>query len=243
MDLPRLMSHVAAMAAPRPWTVFRPGPLTQRSEHLWTVDDDVPGLPGATRRMSVLKRPDGTLSFFNAVPLPDAGLEQVRALGRPAHLIVPNVLHALDAAGFVSTLGVTAWAPDVSVPALSARFPCQPISAFPVADDLRFFTVEGFVTKELVLLADRTLFTADLVTNSPHGRGVTGVLMRLVGFTGPEPRLRFPVRQRVQRDRAAVRALLTELAALPGVDRLVPTHGTIVEGDVGGVLRKVAAEI
>lgn len=242
MDRTRQLSHVAPMAA-SPWRVFRPGPLTQRAPRVWTVDDDVPGLPGATRRMSVVTRPDGTLLFFNAVPLPDASLEQVRALGRPAHLIVPNVLHALDAASFVSTLGVTAWAPDVAVPTLAARFPCQPISAFPAGDDLRFFTVEGFSTKELVMLADATLFTADLVTNSPHGRGFTGMLMRMVGFTGPEPRLPFPVRQRVQRDRAAVRALLTELAALPGVERLVPTHGTIVEGDVGGALRRVAAEI
>lgn len=237
------LSHVARMPAPRPWTVNRPGPLTQRSPSLWTVDDDVPGLPGATRRMSVLRQSDGGLVFFNAVPVSDAALEQLRALGRPAHLLLCNQFHALDAAAFVERLGVKAWAPDVAVPRLSDRVACQPISAFPAHDGLRVFTVEGFVTKEFALLADGTLFTGDLVTNAPHGPGVMGLLMRLVGFTGPAPKLPKPVRSRVQRDREAVKAVLLELAALPGLTRLVPSHGTIIEGDVSGVLRQVAGAI
>ncbi|MBM4778915.1 MAG: hypothetical protein GQE15_14515 [Archangiaceae bacterium] len=231
------------MAAPRPWTVHHPRPLTQRSPSLWTVDDDVPGLPGADRRMSVIRRSDGSLVFFNAIPLPEAALEQVKALGTPAHLLLPNHFHALDAAAFAERLGVTAWAPDVAVPVLRERVACQPISAFPSGPDLRLFAVDGFATKELVLVARETLFTADLVTNSPHGAGVMGLVMRLIGFTGPSPKLPKPVRRRVQRDREAVKALLLELAALPGLTRLVPSHGTIVEGDVGAVLRQVAAEI
>lgn len=231
------------MTAPRPWTVYRPGPLTQRSPSVWTVDDDVPGLPGADRRMSVIRRADGSLVFFNAVPVPDAVLEQIKALGRPAHLLLANQFHALDAAAFVERLSVTAWAPDVGVAALASRVACKPVSAFPTGPDLRFFTVEGFVTKEFVLLAGDTLFTADLVTNAPHGRGLMGLVMRLVGFTGPTPKLPKPVRRRVQRDREAVKAMLLELASLPGVTRLIPSHGGFVEGDVAGVLRQVAAEL
>ncbi|MBL8924575.1 MAG: hypothetical protein JNJ54_37340 [Myxococcaceae bacterium] len=230
------------MSSPRPWTVFRPGPLTQRGHAVWTVDDDVPGLPGATRRMSVIRRPSGDLVFFNAVPVPEASLEALKAIGRPAHLLVPNVFHALDVPAFIQRLGVTAWVPDVSTAALSGRFPCRPVSAFPKDEGLRLFTVEGFKTKEIVLVAERTLFTGDLVTNSPHGKGAAGFLMRVVGFTGPEPKLPFPVRQRVQTDRQAVKALLATLAALE-LDRLVPTHGAVVDGDVAGSLRKVAAGI
>lgn len=230
------------MSQPRPWTVYRPGPLTQRAPAVWTVDDDVPGLDGATRRMSVIRRPSGELVFFNAVPVPDASLDQLRTLGRPAHLIVPNALHAIDVAAFVEKLGVTAWVPDVATSALSARFPCRPASAFPTDEGLRLFSVAGFKTKELVLVAERTLFTGDLVTNAPHGPGVMGFLMRVVGFTGPEPKLPFPVRQRVQTDRRAVKELLMTLAGLE-LERLVPSHGALVEGDVAGVLRKVAADI
>lgn len=209
---------------------------------MWTVDDDVPGLPGATRRMSVVLRPSGELVFFNAVPVPDVTLDQLRALGRPAHLLVPNQFHTIDVAAFIDRLGVTAWVPDVATPVLSARFPCRPASAFPKDEGLRLFTVVGFRTKELALVAERTLFTGDLVTNAPHGPGLMGLVMRVAGFTGPEPTLPYPVRRRVQTDRQAVRELLLTLAGLE-LERLVPTHGAIVEGDVAGVLRKVAAAL
>ena len=47
--------------------------------------------------MTVLRQGDGTLLFYDAVPVDDATLEQLRALGRPAVLIVPNQYHSLDA--------------------------------------------------------------------------------------------------------------------------------------------------
>jgi len=243
MDTTALLPHDPRMAAPRPWTVHRAGPLTPLGPSLWTVDDEVPGLPGATRRMSVLRRPSGELIFFNAVPVPDAILDKLSTLGRPTHVLLANQFHALDAAAFAARLGVTAWAPDVAVPRLAERLACRPISAFPIGDDLKVFTVEGFKTRELVLFANGTLFTGDLVTNAPHGSGAAGLLMRLVGFTGPSPKLPTPVRRRVERDRASVKALLLELAALPGLTRLVPSHGLVMDVDVAPALRRIAADL
>ncbi len=231
------------MATSRPWTVFRPGPLTQRDEHLWTIDDDVPGLPGATRRMTVLKRPDGTLLFYNAIPVPDATLEQLRALGTPAVLIVPNQFHALDVAAFAHRLGLTAYCPDVAVTPLAERLACKPMDAFPADPSLRFFKVEGFRTHEVVLVSGKTLIVADLLTNAPHGKGVMGFMMKLVGFTGPEPKLPRPVRKRVGRDLGAVRALMNELAALEGLERIIPSHGSIIETGGREALRAVAATL
>jgi hypothetical protein len=229
--------------APRPWTVFHPQPLVQRSPTLWTVEDQVPGLPGATRTMTVARRDDGTLLFFNAIPLPDATLKEVEALGRPAALLVPNALHSLDAGPFTQRLGLTAYAPAVAVEALAPRVTCRPIAELPPGADVQVFTVEGFKTKEVVLRVRDTLVVADVVTNSPHGSGLNGLLMRLVGFTGPAPRLPWPVRQRVQQDADAVRALLEQLASLPGITRLVPSHGPVVEQGVAAALRAVAASL
>lgn len=229
--------------APRPWLVHRPGPLTQRAPHVWTIDDDVPGLPGATRRMSIVRRSDGTLLFFNAVPVPDETLQAIRALGRPAQLIVPNALHAIDAASFAQKLDVTAYAPEVAVPVLASRLACRPISQLPKDDGLRVFTVEGFRTKELALLAGDTLLVCDLVTNAPHGRGFIGLMMRLVGFTGPEPKLPKPVRSRVEVDVSAVKRLLVELADQPGLTRIIPSHGGLIETDAPGTLRRVASSL
>jgi hypothetical protein len=230
-----------ATSAPRPWTVFHPQPLVQRAPNLWTVEDQVPGLAGATRTMTVVRRDDGTLLFFNAIPVPDATLTAIQALGRPTALVVPNALHSLDAGAFTARLALTAYAPALALEALAPRVACRPISELPAGPDVRVFTVEGFKTKEIVLLVRDTLVIADLVTNAPHGHGFNGFMMRLVGFTGPAPRLPWPVRKRVQTDAVAVRALLTQLASLPGVTRLIPSHGPVVEQGVAAALEVVAA--
>jgi hypothetical protein len=191
--------------------------------------------------MSIVRRSDGALLFFNAVPVPEDTLQAIRALGRPAQLIVPNAFHAIDAAAFAQKLDVTPYAPAVAIPLLAARLTCRPIGELPTDDAQRVFTVEGFRTKEVAVLAGDSLLVCDLVTNSPHGRGVVGLFMRLVGFTGTEPKLPKPVRTRVEVDVGAVKQLLTELAALPGLARIVPTHGAVIEADPAGVLLRIAA--
>lgn len=228
------------MATSRPWTVNRPGPLTQVDERLWTIEDDVPGLNGAHRRMSVVKRADGTLLFYNAIPLADDVLAQVRALGTPAQLIIPNQFHALDAAAFTHRLGLTAWAPAVAVEKLAPQLTCKPITELPLEPGMRVFSVDGFKTHEAVLVVGPTLIVGDLLTNAPHEPGFLGLLMRLVGFTGPGPRLPFPVRKRVGQDLAAVRALMNELAALEGLTRIIPSHGDLIETNAAEALRAVA---
>lgn len=228
----------------RPWTVNRPGPLVARADGVWTVDDEVPGLPGAGRRMSVVRRSDGTLLLYNAIPVPEETLSRLRALGAPAQLILPNQFHALDAAAFVEKLGLTAFAPEVAL----ARFAehglaCRPIGELPTDPALRWLTVEGFRTREVVLLAHGCLMVGDLVTAVPHGRGFVNLMMRLVGFTGPEPKLPRPVRARVARDTEAVRALLNQLADQPGLVRLIPSHGLVWEKGVPAALREVARSL
>ena len=228
------------MATSRPWTVYRPGPLTQRDEGLWTIDDDIPGIPGGTRRMTVVKRLDGSLLFYNAVPVDEATLAQLRALGTPAQLIVPNRFHAMDAPAFTHRLGLTAYCPDVSVQPLTSLLRCQPISALPLDASVRLFRVDGFSTHEAVVVTGKSLLVADMLTNAPHVPGFAGLLMRLVGFTGPEPKLPKPVRRRIGRDLRAVAGLMNELAAVEGLSRIIPTHGTIIESNGPAVLRAVS---
>ncbi len=228
------------MATSRPWTVYRPGPLTQRDEGLWTIDDDIPGIPAGTRRMSVVKRLDGSLLFYNAVPMDEPTLTQVRALGTPAQLIIPNRFHALDAPAFAHRLGLTTYCPDVAVQPLASLLNCQPITALPLDASVRLFRVDGFTTHEAVIVTGKTLLVADLLTNAPHVPGLKGLVMRLVGFTGPAPKLPRPVQKRVGRDLRAVAGLMNELAAVEGLSRIIPTHGLIIETDAFTVLRAVS---
>lgn len=232
--------------AARTWSPFHPGPLERLADDLWTLEDDVPGLPGARRRMTVIRRRDGTLTFFNAVPFGPETEAAVRALGRPTTLVVPNRFHSLDAGPFAERLGLVAYAPREALADLAPRVGARPIAELPGDAALQVLTVEGFRTQEVALLvgtAEKSLVVADVVTNAPHGHGLVGLAMRLVGFTGPEPKLPFPVRRRVGRDLRAVKAQLEQLAATPGLARLVPSHGGVVTGDVAAVLRRVAASL
>jgi hypothetical protein len=224
----------------RPWSVFRPQPLIQRAATVWTVDDAIPGIPGADRRMSIFRYADGSLLFYNAIPVPEETLNAIRALGRPAYLVVPNRYHALDAAPFAERLGLAAFASPATLNALSSRFSCRPVNTLPPDPGLQWFTVEGFKTREVVLLVHGTLLVGDLVTNVPHVATLRGLLMRLIGFTGPAPKLPGPVRKRVGEDMTKVRALLDQLAQLDGVSRLIPSHGPVVETNVREALQNVA---
>lgn len=223
----------------RPYTIHEPGPLTPVTDDVWTVDDVTPDSRRIARKMTIVRRPDGLL-FFNAIPVPDATLEQLRALGTPKHLLVPNPFHALDAEPFAKKLGLTAFASPTAIDALKARLTARPLSELPLDATTQLFTVEGFRTKETVLVFRDSLIVADLLTHLGHQPGFTGLIMKWLGFTGPDLRLPKPVRKRVERDTPAVRALLLELAALP-LRRVIPSHGAVATDDVPAALRRVAA--
>ena len=86
-------------------------PLERLDDNLWAVESDVPGIPGLERRMSIVRRADGGLLFYNAVPVSDAALGEIRALGPPAQLVIPQHLHMIDAHAFRTKLGVRVYAP------------------------------------------------------------------------------------------------------------------------------------
>jgi len=231
---------------PRPWTVLPHGPLERLEENLFAIEGVVPGIAGLRRRMAIVRRADGGLLFFNAVPVDDEALARIRQLGRPAILVVPQSLHMIDANAFRERLGVRVYAPAVARAEVAERVavdgafedvPEDPaVSVVPVAG---FKTGEGMA---VVRSAGRvSLVVADLVLNVPHAPGLPGLVFRILGMTGDRPKLPAPVRLRVLRDRAGLRAQLEELARMPGLTRIVPSHGPVVERDPAGVLREIAA--
>jgi hypothetical protein len=232
----------------RAWTVVAPGPLARIDENLWHVEDDVPGAPGMRRRMTLVRRGDGKLVFFNAIPVGDDGLAAIRALGEPAYLFIPNALHMLDAAAFTEKLGVRAFGPPQSLDAVRTRLPeTAPYDELPADPAHQVLTVDGFKTGEGLLLARTgekvSAIVADLVMNQRHGTGFFGFMFRMMGFTGDAPRLPKPVLFRVGDDRAKLRAFLEKLALTPGLARVVPSHGELIETDPAGALRGVASMI
>src|SRR4051794_8515182 len=95
---------------PRPWIVKPHKPIEKLEDNLWVVEGNVPGAP-MPRRMAIIKRTDGTLLFYQAVPLEEAALAEVLAWGKPAYLIVPHNQHGMDAPAFAEKLGVGIYGP------------------------------------------------------------------------------------------------------------------------------------
>jgi hypothetical protein len=223
-------------------------PLEQLDENLWKVDGEVPGIPGLHRTMTIVRRPDGTLAFFNAVPVDEPTLAALRSLGTPRDLIIPQPLHMLDAHPFRERLGLRVFAPATTRNEVARQVPVAgAFEDLPADGVLEVESVPGFKTGEgraLVRSGPRvSLLVADLVVNTPRAPGLAGLVFHLIGLTGDRPRLPPPVRLRVVRDRRAVRGALERLAATPGLTRIVPTHGPVIDREPAGALREIAARL
>ena len=233
---------------PRPWTVTPHGEVEQLEENLWTVSSGVPGIPGLRRRMSIVRRTDGGLLFFNGIPVDDAALDTLRAIGRPAFLVVPQRFHTLDVHAFREKLGVRVLAPGCDRERIGRIVEVDgTFEDLPPDPAVEVVTVAGFKTGEgmaIVRSGGRTsLLVADVVLNVPNGPGPSGFLFRMLGLTGSRPSLPLPIRLRVLRDWRALRAQLEELARTPGLVRIVPSHGAVVDRDPAAVLRRIAASL
>lgn len=232
----------------RPWIVTRHDPLEQIDENLWCVVSDVPGFPpgvGFTRRMSIVRRTDGRLLFFNAVPVDEPTLAVIERLGQPAFLLVPHHLHCIDGRAFADKLGLAVYSAAASLDKVHEIIPtAEPLEALPPDPSTSIVHLPSSRFGEAGVLvasgARQSLLVCDIVTNVPHGRGAVGLMFRLLGFTGPEPRLPLPVRLRAFPRRALVKSDLARLADLPSLHRVVPSHGAVIERDAAGALGRIA---
>ena len=74
-----------------------------------------------------------------------------------------------------------------------------------------------------------------------HG-DAQSLFFRLLGFKG-DARVVPLFRLLFTRDRAALKAHLLRLAEIPGLARLIPCHGAVVEADAAGALRRAAGGV
>lgn len=228
---------------PRRWTVLPHGPIQKLEDNLWVVEGQVPTPGGIKRRMAVVRRGDGTLLFFHAMPLEDAAMAELAAWGRPTTLVLGHDLHAIDAEPFAKRLDLTIYGPGPNLDKLRARGLeiAGSLADLPLDPTVRFEESEGTKTGEavgIVTSGERvSLLFADCCQNSPP----EGMMLplRVLGFAGG-PKVVPLFRLLFIRDRAQLRAHLERLAALPGLARLVPFHGAVVDVDPAAALRKAA---
>lgn len=232
------------MAARRTWTVTPHGPIEKIDDNLWAVSSPVPGL-GSHRRMSIVRRTDGALLFYNAVPMDERSLDEIRAWGIPRFLVVTHDQHMIDGDAFRQRLGLAVHCPSVSIDKVRARTEVTgTIDDLPPDPSCRWDAAVGTKTNEPVLFVRSggervSMVTSDVFQN--NAAAATPLMFRLMGFVGP----RTPPLYKLLfvKDKPALRAAMERWARTPDLARIVPSHGDVVDTDPAGVLHRAAAAL
>jgi hypothetical protein len=88
-----------------------------------------------------------------------------------------------------------------------------------------------------------TLVFNDLLFNLPHGKGLFGFIFRYITASTGGPKISRITRWLVIKKRAALRRHLMHLSSEPGLRRLIPGHGAVIDHSAPAVLRALAATL
>lgn len=228
------------------WTVQPYRPIARVEDNLWTVDGDI-RVPGGIipRKMALMKAGDGRIAIHSPIPLTDADMEDIERWGEPAFCIVPNRRHRLDSPAFRQRYHAlkivcpdAAWARAERVVAVDGGY-----EMLPPEFQWRTLAMTGGEAAFVSRNGERvTLIFGDALFNLPHLGGALGVILRLIGSTGG-PRVTPLTKLIAVGDCQQLASQFRELAATPGLMRLVPGHGANLEGDAAAILRVVADRI
>jgi hypothetical protein len=225
------------------WTVLPHDPIEKVADNLWRVS----GLmrDGKLQRQMVLARmKDGGVIVHNAIALDDASMKEIEAWGKPTVLFVPNAFHRQDALIWKKRY------PDLQVVAPSGG---RKAIAKVVAVDATIEDARGDDTARLEPLAgapgvgvlevrsggDLTAVFCDSILNMRKQKGFMGFLLAPTGEVAV-PRIS---RMMIVKDKRAFARHIGELAATPGLKRIMFAHGKPVDTDAAGELRKVVTQL
>jgi hypothetical protein len=231
------------------WKVLGNEPIEKLEDNLWHVEGALPDMP-LRRRMLVIKLADGSLLVHNAICLPEAQQRELDAWGPVKWIVVPNGWHRLDAAAYADRY------PDAKVvcPAASQARVAKAVRVdgtlerLPADPALEVQTLQGGKVGEAVFLVKSgprlSAVFCDTVFNQPHFKGLFGTIYRALGQSG-KPKVTFVARTFMVKDRRALQAHLGRIAALPGLHRVFPGHGTVAIGETEApeMLGRVAASL
>jgi len=231
------------------WNVLPHGKLTPIDDGMLTVEGRIKmPLMDLPRRMTVVRLHDSRLVVWSAIALDDAAMATFEAFGRPAFLVVPNDHHRLDAKAWKNRY------PELKVIAPEgAREKIADVVAVDTTSPdfgdpgVTFVTVPGTRAHEAALVVRRergtTLVLNDLVGNIRAASGIDGWLLRLAGFAGDDAQIPRVVKMALVKDAADLRAQLLEWAELPGLRRIIVSHGDPIEREPQRTLRDLAASL
>lgn len=223
------------MAEKVAWKVLEHGPIQKLNERLWRVEGAVPGM-SLRRVMTVAKRADSQLVIHSAIALNDGEIAELEAFGTPAHLIVPNHYHRLDAPAYKErypTLKV--YAPAAVRAKVEQKITVDGTYAeYPADEHVKLYDLPGCGEQEgamLVRASDGTsVVFNDVVMNMDTRSDVIGWLFTTLMGSAPGPRVSRLAKYALVKDKAALRAELERLAALPDLVRMIVSHDKVTQG-------------
>jgi hypothetical protein len=229
------------------WTVQPHDPLQEVADGLLSVIGEiVMPLGRFPRRMTVARLAGNRTAIWSAIALDEPEMARIEAMGLPAVLIVPNDAHRLDAAIWKRRY------PEIKVlTPRGARDAVAEVVPVDATDDMledpqvRFVTVPGTCDHESALIVARdgetSLIVNDIIAHvaHPHGLGAH-VMARLFDFGVSAPATPSPVRRKIVDDPIALAAQFRAWAELPGLARIMPSHGEIMSKDPAATLATLA---
>jgi hypothetical protein len=231
------------------WRVRPHGPLSQVDSNILTVTGTVTMPVGALpRRMTVVRLRDRRLVIFSAMALDETQMRALEEFGEPAFLVVPNDHHRLDAKSWkLRYPGIKVIAPAGAVPKVTTAVQVDATVADFNDPDVVLIDVPGTRAHEAALVVTAeggtTLVLNDLIGNIRDAHGLSGWLLRKMGFAGDEPHIPAPVKRAIVNDKALVRDQLMTWAALPSLKRILVSHGAPIEDNPGAALRQLAESL
>ena len=231
------------------WTVLPHGKVIELDPNLLTVTGDIHmPLTDLPRRMTIARLADRRLVVFSAIALDDAGMQVIEAYGRPAFLIVPSDKHRLDAKIWKDRYPEMVVAtPEGARKNVSDVVPTDTIAPNFGDASVLFQTVSGTRGRESAMVVQTpngtTLVLNDLVGNIRNSKGFGGWFLRMTNFAGDEPQIPKPVSWTMIDDRAALRAQFLRWSVLPGLKRILVSHGEPIDYQPAEVLRDLAQSL
>jgi len=234
------------MSAPhKAWTVLPHGELTQVNERILTVVGELKmPLLKLPRRMSVVRLASGDVVIFSAIALDEIDMKTLEAFGRPAFLVVPSVMHRLDAPSFAQRYpNITVVAPRAGAEKIGEVLHID--TSDPQFGDasVRYVEVGGDSALEVDCGDGMTLIVNDLIGDIHGESGIGGWLLRAMGFAGDDPHVPAPVKMMLGKHKVEVAQQLRIWAGHANLRRIIVSHGDPIVADPAGVLRKLAASL
>ena len=199
------------------------------------------------RRMTIARLASGDLVVFSAIALDDVEMARVEKLGRPAFLVIPNPFHRQDAQAWKTRYpAIRVVAPERARSAVDEVVRVDDTVGDFGDSGVRFVPVAGTKGESALVVqhqSSATLVINDLIANVQDARGVMKLVLTLMGFAGGHPQVPRMFRKRAVENADLVAQQFREWAELPGLARIIVSHGTIIEDAPARLLHRLADEL